>query len=58
MESIGVDSPMFDFVEQTSGKPTPQPLSQKQKTQKERQALDKQAKQLNEQDAIEQVEQM
>ncbi len=31
MSSLGVDSPMFDFVEQISGRPTPMPPTEKDK---------------------------
>ena len=61
MGSLGVDSPMFDFVEQISGRPvggvTPDGNTPgESKQERQRQELDKQAKRLHEQDELARVE--
>ncbi|CDW84727.1 tom1-like protein 2-like [Stylonychia lemnae] len=58
MSSLGVDSPMFDFVEQISGRPTSLSMPPQQQRSKQRQDLEKQQKNLQEKDAIEEVERM
>lgn len=56
MGSLGVDSPMFDFVEQISGRPTPMPITEKDKKKKQRMELEKQAKNLEDKDDMEEEE--
>ena len=55
MSSLGVDSPMFDYVEQISGKPTPTPdknnsdmISSNKKSKEIRREQERQAKQREE----------
>jgi hypothetical protein len=46
MSSLGVDSPMFDYVEQISGRPTPQPLSEKDIVTREKTNIEKRKKKI------------
>lgn len=63
MSSLGVDSPMFDYVEQIAGRTvggshgsTTGGQGAKSKKQRERQDIERQAKKLKENDELEQVE--
>ena len=70
MSSLGVDSPMFDFVEQINGRPVNQtpnpspqggaPVKKKEETKQERMRseLDRQARNLQDKDEIAEVEQI
>jgi hypothetical protein len=58
MSSLVSDSPMFDFVEQISGRPTPSTMTDKDKKKRQRLDLERQAKNLQDKDDIEEVEKM
>ena len=60
MGALGGDSPMFDYVEQIAGRPTPSSVGSKatanQKMTKERLQLEREANKLKGEDALEKVE--
>lgn len=53
MSSLGVDSPMFDFVEQICGRPN---QAEPDKKRRQLQEIEKKAKRLQERDAFEEAE--
>ncbi len=55
MSNLVSDSPMFDFVEQIAGRPTPKAFSASEKQEQE---LERKAKMIRDKDQLEKAEQM
>lgn len=61
MSSLGLDSPMFDYIEQISGRSTATgttPGGKVDKRQKEKQAIEREVKKLKDTNEFEQADQM